>query len=151
MKKFPGFPPQPSTNFWSYPKDLNGYWYQLSGSEQKVLDYILRHTWGFDKVADEISLTQLERGIKNFDKGTGLSRPTILKALKGLIKDGFISKKPGNKANCYELVKNFNYPSKESLLFGSKKSSPTIDNNTIKKRQYASSKKKPYFRGEEMR
>jgi len=151
IKKFPGFPPQPSTNFWSYPKDLNGYWHQLSGSEQKVLDYILRHTWGFDKVADEISLTQLERGIKNFDKGTGLSRPTIIKALKGLIKDRFISKKPGNKANCYELVKNFNYPSKESLLFGSKKSSPTIDNNTIKKRQYSFSKKKPYFRGEEMR
>ncbi len=67
--KFPGFPPEPSTNFWSYPKALNGYWHTLSGSEQKVLDYILRHTWGFKKISDEISLTQLERGIENFDKG----------------------------------------------------------------------------------
>ena len=151
MKKFPGFPPEPSMNFWSYPKDLNGYWHQLTGSEQKVLDYILRHTWGFKKVADEISLTQLESGIKDFDKGTGLSRPTIIKALKGLIKKGFISKKLGNKANHYELVKNFNYPSKRTLPFDGKQSLPTIDNFTIKKRQYAFSKKKPFYKGEEMR
>jgi len=132
IKKFPGFPPQPSTNFWSYPKELNGYWHQLSGSEQKVLDYILRHTWGFNKVADEISLTQLEDGIEGFDKGTGLSRPTIIKASNGLIKKGFVFKKPGKKANLYELVKNFNYPSKETLPFDSKKSSPTIYTHLLK-------------------
>ena len=138
--KFPGFPPKPSMNFWSYPKELNGYWHQLSGSEQKVLDYILRHTWGFDKVADEISLTQLEKGIQNFDGGTGLSRPTIITALKGLIKKGFISKKPGEKANLYELVKNFNYLSKKSL--------PTIDNVTINNKQYRFfSKKRPFYKG----
>jgi hypothetical protein len=151
IQKFPGFPPKPSMNFWSYPKDLNGYWHQLTGSEQKVLDYILRHTWGFDKVADEISLTQLEKGIKGFDNGTGLSRPTIVTALKGLIKKRFIDKKMGKKANRYELVKNFNYPSKKSLLLASKKSLPTINNNTIKKKQYASFKKKPYYREDEMR
>ena len=151
MKKFPGFPPQPSTNFWSYPKDLNGYWHQLSGSEQKVLDYILRHTWGFDKVADEISLTQLQKGIKNFDKGTGLARQTIITALKGLIRKGFISKKQGNKANHYELVKNLDYPSPKIRRFASQKLRPTIDNFTIKKRQYGSSKKKPFYKGEEMR
>lgn len=132
--KFPGFPPKPSMNFWSYPKDLNGYWHQLSGSEQKALDYILRRTWGFDKVADEISLSQLQRGIKNLDKGTGLSRPTIIKALKGLIKKGFITKGPGKKANYYGLVKNFNYPSKESLPFAGKKPLHTIDNITINSR-----------------
>lgn len=150
-QKFPGFPPEPSMNFWSYPKELNGYWHQLSGSEQKVLDYILRHTWGFDKAADEISLTQLEKGIRNFDGGTGLCRPTIITALKGLIKKGFISKRPGVKANLYELVKNFNYLSKKPLLFDSKKSLPTIDNLTIEKKQYFFSKNKPYFRGGEMR
>lgn len=146
-QKFPGFPPEPSMNFWSYPKALNGYWHQLSGSEQKALDYILRHTWGFDKTADEISLTQLEKGIKNFDGGTGLCRPTIIAALKGLIKKGFISKRPGKKANRYELVKNFNYLGKKSLLFDSKKSLHTIDNLTINNKQYNPSSKKPYFRG----
>ncbi len=164
--KFPGFPPEPSTNFWSYPKALNGYWHTLSGSEQKVLDYILRHTWGFKKISDEISLTQLERGIENFDKGTGLSRPTIITAVKGLIKKGFIAKKIGEKANCYELVKNFNYPSKRILPFDSKKSLPTIENFTIENKTIRSSSskdkveaykqgkrwgEKPYFRGNEMR
>ena len=106
MKKFTGFPEEPNMNFWSYPKDLNGYWHTLSGSEQKVLDYILRHTWGFDKDHDEISLTQLQCGIRSFDKGTGLSRQTVITAIKGLIRKGFIKKKPGKYANCYELVKN---------------------------------------------
>lgn len=149
--KFPGFPPEPLMNFWSYPKVMNGFWNTLNGSEQKVLDYILRHTWGFNKVADEISLTQLEKGIENFDKGTGLSRPTTISALKGLLQKGFIRKARGKRANHYELVKDFNYPSKKNLLFGSKKSLPTIKNNTIEKRQYSSSKKKPYFMKQEMR
>ena len=130
-KKFQGFPPDSSTNFWSYPKDLNGYWHLLTGSEQKVLDYILRHTWGFDKTEDEISLTQMEKGIKGFDKGTGLSRQTVITAIKGLIKMGFIKKKKGKYANCYELVKNLDYPSQKSRLVGSLKSRHTIDNVTI--------------------
>lgn len=152
--KFLGFPPDPITNFWSYPKDLNNYWYQLSGSEQKILDYILRHTWGFDKTADEISLSQLEKGIRGFDKGTGLSRPTVILGIKGLIKKGFIKKFVGKKANGYELVKNFNYPSKKDLPFDSKKTLHTIDRVTIDKKQYTNSlfkKPKPYFCGNEMR
>lgn len=164
-KKFPGFPPEPSMNFWSYPKALNGFWHTLNGSEQKVLDYILRHTWGFNKVADEISLTQLETGIKGFDKGTGLSRPTIVEAIKGLVKKGFIKKRGGRKANCYELVKDFNYPSKESLSIASKETLHTIDKVTINNKQYGSSSEeladaykkgsrryRPYTKwGEEMR
>ena len=149
QQKFPGFPPEPITSYWSYPKILNGYAHTLNGSEHKVLDYILRHTWGFDKDRDEISLTQLEAGIKNFDKGTGLSRPTIIKAIKGLATRGFIKKANGKKANLYELVKNFNYPSKKTLPVAGKDSLHTIDNNTIDNKQYGSSfdkNKKPYYR-----
>jgi len=62
-QKFPGFPSEPTTNFWSYPKALNGYWHILNGSEQKVLDYILRHTWGYNKTSDRISLSQFKYGI----------------------------------------------------------------------------------------
>jgi len=165
-EKFPGFPPEPSMNFWSYPKDLNGYWHTLTGSEQKILDYILRHTWGFNKTKDEISLTQLETGIEGFDKGTGLTRPTIIIAIRGLINKGFIEKTGGKIANCYELVKNFNYPSKNNLPTASKEILQTIENNTIKNKQYnflnnkekANAYKrgerwgeKPYFWNQEMR
>jgi hypothetical protein len=153
-KKFPGFPPKPTMDFWCYPKSLNGYWHSLSGSEQKVLDYILRHTWGFNKIADEISLGQLKNGIKNFDKGTGLSKPTIIKSLRGLVEKGFVKKTSGRKANHYELVKNFDYPSKKSLPVASKEHLPTIDNITINNKQYDGyflNNKKPYFWGMQMR
>ncbi len=131
MQKFQGFPPKPSMNFWSYPKDLNGYWHQLSGSEQKVLDYILRHTWGFDKVKDEISFTQLEKGIKGFDSGTGLCRRTTIRAIGGLIKKGFIKKSVGKYANCYCLVTNLHHPSVKKIPLASDKSKHTINKVTI--------------------
>ncbi len=150
--RFPGFPlfSKKSGNFWCYPIILDNYWNALSGSEQKTLDYILRRTWGWKKESDQISLSQLEKGIKNFDKGIGLSRPTIVKSLKELQSKGFIKKSKGRKANYYELVINFNYPSKESLPFASKENLHTIDNNTIKKEQY-NNKLKPYFWSREMR
>jgi len=95
LKVFPGFEP-PHENYWQYPKALNGYWSQLNGSEQKVLDYILRHTWGYQKTCDKISLSQFKNGIKKkngeyFDRGTGIKQDsTILKAIKMLEKIGFI-------------------------------------------------------------
>ncbi len=167
-QKFPGFPPEISKNFWCFPRVLDNYTHTLNGSEHKVLFFILRHTWGFNKDCDEISLTQLENGVRNLTSGTGLSRPTIIKSTNSLIKKGFIKKTHGNKANSYKLVKDFNYPHKESLPIASKKSLHTIDNNTIKNKQYISlsdkekidiyksggGKKlpeKPYFREDEMR
>lgn len=95
-KEFPGFPAEPTNNYWRYPRIVNGWWHQLTGSEQKVLDYILRHTWGYDKDSDAISISQFQKGIyskkihKWIDKGTGLDRKTILKAIKELIKKKFV-------------------------------------------------------------
>jgi len=50
----------------------------LLGAEFQVLLHILRKTYGFRKKDDWISLTQ-------FQKGTGLSRPTVVKSLKTLV------------------------------------------------------------------
>ncbi len=96
MNKFPGFPKEPYQEWWPYPRALNGWWHTLSGSEQKVLDYILRHTWGFKKNADYISYAQFINGIENCDKGCGLKSPNALSnALKGLEKKGFIRREGG--------------------------------------------------------
>jgi hypothetical protein len=95
-KKFPGFPVEPTNNYWRYPRIVNGWWHRLTGSEQKVLDYILRHTWGYDKDKDAISFSQFRNGIyskkehKWIDRGTGLKNDAINKAIKGLEKKGFI-------------------------------------------------------------
>lgn len=95
---FPGFPPEPVTNYWPYPKALNGYWHALSPTEQKVLDYILRHAWGYKKDKDAIALSQFINGITKtdgtvIDKGTGIrNEKTVRKALKGLVAKGFIER-----------------------------------------------------------
>ncbi len=98
-KPFPGFPPEPFTNFWPYPRALNGYWKELTPTEQKVLDYILRHTWGYQKNEDSISLSQFIYGITKrdgtvVDGGTGIkSEDTVRKALRGLETKKFITTK----------------------------------------------------------
>jgi len=67
----------------------------LSGAELKVLMYICRRTFGFKKESDNISINQMLRGItkkdgEQLDRGVGLSKPTLLRTLKGLTKKQII-------------------------------------------------------------
>lgn len=67
----------------------------LDGNETKVLLYVIRRIIGFNKNFDFISLGQLENGIvtqsgERLDSGTGLSKPSIIKALSGLKKYGIL-------------------------------------------------------------
>lgn len=57
----------------------------LLGSEFQILFFIIRKTYGYRKKEDRISLTQ-------FEKGTGLSRPTVVKTLKNLMARNMIVK-----------------------------------------------------------
>ena len=93
--KFSGFP-EPKSNFTPVPnlffdKALS----DLKEGELKALLYIFRRTYGWQKEADCIALTQFENGIvtkqgKRLDYGTGLARNTINEALKSLEKKGYI-------------------------------------------------------------
>jgi hypothetical protein len=61
----------------------------LDEKELKVLLYIIRRTFGFKKQDDNISLNQLADGIKTkdgrvLDRGTGLSRTLVKRALRSL-------------------------------------------------------------------
>lgn len=87
---------------------------QLSEAELRVLLYIMRRTFGFKKKADAISLSQLTGGIRKrdgsmLDYGTGLSKPSVLKAVGGLKAKGIITieKRTGedgrNEVNVYQL------------------------------------------------
>ncbi len=65
----------------------------LSEAELKVLLYIVRRTFGFKKDADTISLRQLSSGITTkegrvLDRGTGLSKSGVTKALASLRMEG---------------------------------------------------------------
>ena len=63
--------------------------YELTPTEVVILLYIVRRTYGFKKLSDNISLKQLAEGIttrsgKVLDRGTGLSKATIARVLKTL-------------------------------------------------------------------
>src|SRR3954464_3417901 len=68
----------------------------LTEAELKVLLYIVRRTFGFKKDSDAISLTQLTEGITrkdgtHLDYGSGMSRPAVLRGIKGLEARGIIA------------------------------------------------------------
>jgi len=68
----------------------------LSGAELKVLLYIIRRTFGFKKDADSISISQMLGGIEKkdgsrLDWGVGLSKPTLLQALRSLAEKNLIA------------------------------------------------------------
>jgi len=149
--KFPGFSQNPYKDWWPYPKELSQWWCKLTGSEQKVLDYILRHTLGFQKTFDAISYRQFTNGVRNCDKGCGIkSTATLSKAFSGLTKKGFITtiggRTTGQPIN-YRLV----YKTKEkedeglsklksrslkSKQVGSLETKDTINSNSINNTQY---------------
>lgn len=69
----------------------------LNLSETRVLLYIVRHTFGWQKEADAIGVRQFCEGIKRrdgtrVDRGTGLGRSTVLAAIKSLEEWGIIDR-----------------------------------------------------------
>jgi len=86
----------------------------LSGAELKSLLYIIRRTFGFKKQTDTISINQMLGGItklngEELDRGTGLSKPSLLSALRSLADRNIIiptrqyDAKGGNMATEYGL------------------------------------------------
>lgn len=122
---------------------------KFTGAELKVILYICRKTFGWKKDSDDIALSQLLHGVKTgegkiVDRGTGLSKPTLLEALRALEKNRLIirerknSPEKGNEATNFKLnlkgdneedeaeasKKNYTLPGKKSLPRDGKKTSP---------------------------
>jgi hypothetical protein len=87
---------------------------RLTESELKVLLYVVRRTFGFKKQSDDISLKQMVEGIKTrdgrqLDSGTGLSRPSVTKGVRGLVAHGVLtavrnsSQERGDEPTSYRL------------------------------------------------
>lgn len=89
-------------NYTQTPNDLFDHWLPLlKESELKVLLVIMRKTFGWHKVRDKISVSQLS-------KLTGLVEETVVIAVKALQKKGLILKQVvgriGKQETYYELV-----------------------------------------------
>lgn len=91
--KFPGFRQVYSRDFFIYPNVLESYWHMLSGSEQKVLDFILRQTIGYQKTCDFIALSQFTDGVRGRTEnyGAGVSQSQVRRCLESLEEKGFIT------------------------------------------------------------
>src|SRR5918999_2114999 len=91
---FPGFPFPNTTQI---PNDVfDSLMPRLTGGELKVLLYICRRTFGFQKDSDCISLSQISKGITTkagrvLDSGTGLCKRHVITALKTLEKKNIIT------------------------------------------------------------
>jgi hypothetical protein len=104
-------------NSFQTPNDyVDRFLHLLTPEEWKVLGYSIRRIFGFNKTADRISLSQYENGLKDkdgkqLDHGTGLSRPTIVRALRSLEEFGLqVEVEPNdprkNEGACFTLQLN---------------------------------------------
>ena len=86
----------------------------LKLGELKVLLYVIRRTFGFNKLHDNISMKQICFGIQKkngeqLDRGTGLTRKSVIMAIKSLEKKWLIevdrakTKVGDNHINSYSL------------------------------------------------
>ncbi len=93
LRDFPGFyPPRYTPIPDQLLDDVMAF---LSGAELKVLLYIMRHTYGYKKSADSISVKQMVEGItaadgRVVDRGTGLSKASVHSAVKQLEENALI-------------------------------------------------------------
>jgi len=138
-------------NFTQIPNVIfDNFMHLLSGAEMKVLLYICRRTYGFQKGADSISITQLTKGIKDkegnhIDMGTGLSNRKVIDCINKLTEIGLIHT---NKVHNRTTKFTMNIGSGVSSLvnkvhLGSEVSSPQLVNkvHTQKKEKESIQKK----------
>jgi len=77
------------------PAELTDQMRIMTGSELKLVLYILKHTASLGRKYKRITIDEFQNGCKRedgtrIDSGTGLSRPSILDGLKRAEEHGFI-------------------------------------------------------------
>jgi hypothetical protein len=122
----PPFQGYASPNYTPVPDELfDDQLPDLSGAELKVLLYIIRRTFGFKRESDNISLSQMLHGLRTrdgrgLDRGVGLSKKTLLLAIKSLEEQNIIltqrrrSQEKGDEATGYRLNIRASVPREES-------------------------------------
>jgi predicted transcriptional regulator len=134
QEKFPGFPPIGKRGtFWMYPSIMDHYWHKLTWSEQKVIDYILRRTFGFRKTSDKISGSQFAKGVGSLDEGTGLSEEAIPAIVKKLEKKGFVKiDRAKGRTSTYHLVMSRDKGSPQERAAGTYQDKKGVTPNEVK-------------------
>jgi DNA-binding PadR family transcriptional regulator len=112
---FPGFS-KPEANFFRLPNE----WTDITASitslaEVKLVEYVLKHTWGYSEfdLVKKITTNEFMYGRKKkdgtrVDSGTGLSKPSVIEGLNNAVKHGLLEVEidESDKARikkCYKL------------------------------------------------
>lgn len=96
-KKFLGFD-IPRQNWFKLPNNWTDLTVRMrSWAEQKIVEYVIRHTWGYQEYGGlkKITLDEFERGRKRtdstrIDKGIGMRKQAIISGIKQAVEDGFL-------------------------------------------------------------
>ncbi len=94
---FEGFVP-PTKNYFPMPNEWTNISAKIDSlAELKVIEYVLRHTWGFQEygILKTISIDEFMHGRRRqdqsrIDEGTGLSEQGVRNGLKQAIEDGYL-------------------------------------------------------------
>ena len=88
----------PESNYYKVPHCWVDFVSRMTSmAEIKVVNYILRHTWGFHEcgIAKRISLDEFMHGRRRrdgsrMDAGTGLAKTSVLRGIEAALEHGFI-------------------------------------------------------------
>src|SRR6266480_5096140 len=89
---------KPEANFFRLPNEWTDITAHITSlAEMKLVEYVLKHTWGyseFDMVkkitTDEFMNGRKKKSGDRVDKGTGLSKPSVIAGLKSAVKHGLL-------------------------------------------------------------
>jgi len=95
MPKFQGFR-LPQENWFRLPNEWTDITAGISSlAELKVIEYVLRHTWGFGDQQKHITLDEFQFGRKRvdgkrLDSGIGMSQPSVIDGIRRAVEDGYL-------------------------------------------------------------
>lgn len=100
---FSGFT-KPEQNWFKMPSSWTNITAQMSSlAEIKVVEYVLKHTWGYQEYGgkkritnEEFMLGRKRKDGSRIDDGTGLSKPSVISGLKLAVQDGLLIEEVDN-------------------------------------------------------
>src|SRR5215217_6671 len=95
--QFPGFE-RPQQNWFKLPSAWTDMTAKVTSlAELKLVEYVLKHTWGYQEygLKKKISIDEFMHGRKRkdgttIDQGTGLSKQSVIDGSKNAVKHGFL-------------------------------------------------------------
>src|SRR6266480_3370627 len=112
---FEGFS-KPEANFFRLPNEWTDITAHITSlAEIKLVEYVLKHTWGYSEfnmvkkiTTDEFMYGRKRKDGTRIDEGTGLSKPSVIAGLSSAVEHGLLTEEidDSDKARikkCYKL------------------------------------------------